>query len=114
MSEVELPFASPVAPSLDDGLNLSHQEISHMSFRELQRLVRLYHPHDNVHAMTTSRLREALRSLSHLCIIRDDGVEDCSDDFEENVGSVFVVSLEDEKDARPTFFSHVLAFPLFL
>jgi hypothetical protein len=86
MVEVELPHSSlPTPPDLNDGLHLSSKEISHMSFRELQRLVRLYHPHDNVQAMTTSRLREALRSLSNLCIIRDDGVEDCSDDFEENV-----------------------------
>jgi hypothetical protein len=76
MVEVELPHSSlPTPPDLNDGLHLSSKEI----------VVRLYHPHDNVQAMTTSRLREALRSLSNLCIIRDDGVEDCSDDFEENV-----------------------------
>jgi hypothetical protein len=97
MVEVELPHALPTTPSLEDGLNLSSKEISQMSFRELQRLVRLYHPdNDHVHAMTTSRLREALRSLSNLCILRDDGVEDCSDDYEENVSNG-CVALDTEK-----------------
>ena len=32
--------------------------------------------------MTTSILREKIRSYSNLCVIRDDGVEDCSYDDE--------------------------------
>lgn len=108
MGEVELPVSSPAPPVLDDGLNLSSKEISQMSFRELQRLVRLYHPqNDHVHAMTTSRLREALRSLSNLCIIREDGVEDCSDDFEENVSNAVVI-LDSSLNAMAAAVSHFL------
>ena len=84
---VELPLDA-IPSSLEEGLNLSNKEISKMSFRELQRLVRLHHPTNDVHGMTTSRLRETLRSLSNLCILRDDGVEDCSDDFQQNVSLI--------------------------
>jgi hypothetical protein len=85
--------------SMNQIINLTNKDISQMSFRELQRHVRILmmnnddtptnsaeHPkkaEEITRGMTTSILREKIRSLSNLCMIRDDGVEDCSFDDEQ-------------------------------
>lgn len=81
--------------SMNQIINLTNKDISQMSFRELQRHVRTLMMNDHAtidhtkkaeeitRGMTTSILREKIRSLSNLCIIRDDGVEDCSYDDEQ-------------------------------
>ena len=72
---------------------VTNKDISQMSFRQLQHHVRtlmMMNDPDNVNhkaeeitrGMTTSILREKIRSYSNLCVIRDDGVEDCSYDDE--------------------------------
>lgn len=72
---------------------VTNKDISQMSFRQLQHHVRTLmtmNDPDNVNhkaeeitrGMTTSILREKIRSYSNLCVIRDDGVEDCSYDDE--------------------------------
>ena len=80
--------------SMNQIMNLTNKDISHMSFRELQRHVRTLmmmnesgdhtskKAEEITRGMTTSILREKIRSLSNLCVIREDGVEDCSFDDE--------------------------------
>jgi hypothetical protein len=86
-------------------LNLTNLMISQMSFRQLQQYVRRIDPHhsnnNNNHSdqkqeekdvtmgMTTSMLRGKLRSLSNLCIVREDGTEECSIQEDENVRGHF-------------------------
>jgi hypothetical protein len=80
--------------SMNQIINLTNKDISQMSFRELQRHVRTLMMNNQAvdhskkaeeitRGMTTSILREKIRSLSNLCVIRDDGVEDCSYDDEQ-------------------------------
>ena len=91
MTSIESSSSS--SSSMNEIINLTNKDISQMSFRELQRHVRILMMNEHeattkkaeeiTRGMTTSILREKIRSLSNLCLIRDDGVEDCSFDDEQ-------------------------------
>ena len=94
MTSIESSSSSPSSSSsMNQIINLTNKDISQMSFRELQRHVRILMMNEHeattkkaeeiTRGMTTSILREKIRSLSNLCLIRDDGVEDCSFDDEQ-------------------------------
>lgn len=112
--------------SMNQIINLTNKDISQMSFRELQRHVRTLMMNDHAtidhtkkaeeitRGMTTSILREKIRSLSNLCIIRDDGVEDCSyDDEQVNDGMTTNEYLfYFFSDCQNSFFAVILTLPL--